>query len=59
LIVWKLGGRNGQYSTEDTGFPELAPFPDAISPIDDGKEHNNDDYVTTLELVIDSVLKNK
>ncbi|MEX2232904.1 MAG: serine hydrolase [Cyclobacteriaceae bacterium] len=60
LIVWKLGGRDGQYSVNDTGLPEPEPLPNAIQAINDGKQHQaDDDYVTTLELVIDSILRNK
>jgi CubicO group peptidase (beta-lactamase class C family) len=56
LIVWKLGGRDGQYATRDTGFPELPPLPGASQPIKDGKQHNEtDDYAKTLELVINSI----
>lgn len=56
LIVWKLGGRDGQYSVHDTGFPELKPLPEVAQPINDGKEHNErEDYVTTLKLVIDAI----
>src|SRR5690606_38202138 len=27
LIVWKLGGRDGQYSHSNTGLPEPPPLP--------------------------------
>lgn len=60
LIVWKLGGRDGQYGMNDTGLPELPPLPNSIQPLNDGKEHrDSDDYATTLELVIDSIIGNK
>lgn len=59
LIVWKLGGRDGQYSVEDTGLPEQELLPEAIEPINDGKEHTNDDYITTLEMVIRSIAEEK
>jgi CubicO group peptidase (beta-lactamase class C family) len=60
LIVWKLGGRNGQYSIRDTGFPEPEPLPDARQAIHDGKQHNEgEDYVATLKLVIGAVTKTK
>lgn len=56
LIVWKLGGRDGQYTLRDTGVPELPPLPGVSQAIDDGRKHNErDDYATTLRLVIDSL----
>ena len=56
LVVWKLGGRDGQYRTEDTLLPQPDPLPKPVSAIDDGKEHyDQDDYITTLKLVIDSI----
>lgn len=56
LIVWKLGGRDGQYSVNDTGIREPEPLPNPIPPLDDGKEHHaHDDYVKTLEMVIQSI----
>lgn len=56
LIVWKLGGRDGQYSSKDTLLPEPEPLPAPLPAIDDAKEHHDqDDYVTTLRLVIDSI----
>lgn len=56
LIVWKLGGRDGQYRSEDTHLPEPVSLAEPLPPIEDTKEHNvQDDYITTLRLVIDSV----
>jgi len=55
LIVWKLGGRDGQYSTENTGLPEPEPLSEAIQSISDGQDHHSNDYVTTLVKVIDSI----
>ncbi|MEX1238819.1 MAG: serine hydrolase [Cyclobacteriaceae bacterium] len=58
LIVWKLGGRDGQYDVRDTGLPEPEPLPNSIPPVNDGKKHlDHDDYITTLELVIRSVVE--
>jgi len=56
LVVWKLGGRDGQYRFEDTQVPQPQPLADALPAIDDGKEHyDQDDYITTLKLVLQSV----
>lgn len=56
LVVWKLGGRDPQYSSRDTLLPEPEPVSAPVPAIDDGKEHNDqDDYITTLKLVIDSI----
>jgi hypothetical protein len=55
LVVWKLGGCDSQYSSKDTGLPEPKPLPDAIQPINDGKENGDDDYALTLVKVIGSI----
>lgn len=55
LVVWKLGGRDGQYSKGDTGLPEPEPLPNAIPPITDGPKFSGDPYVKTLEMVIRSI----
>jgi CubicO group peptidase (beta-lactamase class C family) len=56
LVVWKLGGRDAQYNSGDTLLPEPQPLAAPLPAIDDGKEHNDqDDYITTLKLVIDSI----
>jgi len=56
LVVWKLGGRDGQYGREDTGFPEPERLPNVIPALEQ-KEFDRGDYITTLEMVIDSILK--
>lgn len=54
LVVWKLGGRDGQYGERDTGLPEPTPLPDALPPADKVRLERAD-YVRTLELVIDAI----
>ncbi len=56
LVVWKLGGRDGQYSINDTGLPEPNPLPNAEQPIIDVPEFNGDVYTKTLEMVIGSIV---
>ena len=55
LIVWKLGGRDGQYSVNDTGLPESEPLPYADQPIIDSPAFNGNIYAKTLEMVIFSI----
>ncbi len=55
LIVWKMGGRDGQYSIFDTGLPELKPLPNADQPITNAPEFDGDVYIKTLEMVIQSM----
>ena len=55
LIVWKLGGRDGQYSINDTGLTESEPSPDANQPITDRPEYKGNVYAKTLEMVISSI----
>lgn len=55
LIVWKLGGRDGQYSINDTGLPEPEPLANAEQPINNETEFSGDVYVRTLEMVINSI----
>jgi CubicO group peptidase (beta-lactamase class C family) len=58
LVIWKLGGRDGQYDGRDTGLPEPAPLPNPVPAIKDGKQHpTQEDYVRTLELVLRAVKK--
>jgi CubicO group peptidase (beta-lactamase class C family) len=58
LIIWKLGGRDGQYDGRDTGLPEPEPLPNPVPAIKDEKQHpTQEDYVRTLELVLRSVKK--
>jgi CubicO group peptidase (beta-lactamase class C family) len=58
LIVWKLGGRDGQYSINDTGLPESEPLPGASQPVTDRPGFNGNVYAKTLEMVINSIQDN-
>jgi CubicO group peptidase (beta-lactamase class C family) len=59
LVVWKLGGRDGQYSENDTHIPQPPPLRDPIQPIEDGNNQiDQDDYVRTLEMVITAIREN-
>ena len=51
LIVWKMGGRDGQYSSNDTGLPEPEVLPDPIQPLSANSD-NSDVYQKTLQMVI-------
>jgi CubicO group peptidase (beta-lactamase class C family) len=57
LVVWKLGGRDGQYGTNDTGLPQPEKSSNAFGPTEkitaklDGSENEK-----TLELVLRSIL---
>lgn len=58
LVVWKLGGRNGQYGIRDTGIPEPEPVHDPIPPIGEGIAHPSQDvYLRPLEMVIAAIGK--
>ncbi len=53
LVVWKLGGRDGQYRASDTGLPEIDPPANALTALIGGVQRGDErDYVTTLDLVI-------
>ena len=58
LVVWKLGGRDGQYSINDTGLIEPQPLPNANQPLNNKAEFRGDVYVKTLEMVINSIAQN-
>lgn len=56
LVVWKLGGRDGQYSVNDTHIPQPEPLTNPIQAIHDGKDHvDQEDYVKTLEMVVSAI----
>lgn len=59
LIVWKLGGRNGQYSTRNTGLPEPKPLSKIIPPINGGRTDPDSGYITTLAMVLKSIINKK
>ena len=56
LVIWKLGGRDGQYGINDTGLPEPNPLPNVEQAIIDVPEFNGDVYAKTLEMVISSIV---
>jgi len=57
LIVWKMGGRNGQYSIKDTGIPEPNPLPNTEQPIINKPKFPGHIHAKTLEMVINSILE--
>jgi CubicO group peptidase (beta-lactamase class C family) len=58
LIIWKPGGRNGQYSSNDTGLPEPVYSSDLIQPINDGQLHNAEsDNIKMMIMVINSIVQ--
>ncbi|MDO9254703.1 MAG: serine hydrolase, partial [Bacteroidales bacterium] len=60
LIIWKLGGRDGQYSSADTGLPEPLYPSVVIKPINDGQVHDADiDNIKMMIMVISSILDEK
>ncbi|MBN1108543.1 MAG: serine hydrolase [Bacteroidales bacterium] len=56
LVIWKLGGRDGQYGSSDTGLPQPEPVEEGLAPTEkisatlDGTE-----YTRLLEMVIRSI----
>ena len=54
LVVWKLGGRDGQYSRNNTHLPEPELLPGAIPATDEVSDdyHN---YIITLVKVIEAI----
>lgn len=56
LIVWKLGGRDSQYSSGDTGIPQPARKDQLKSLPATGVENPD---VTTLKMIINSITKVK
>lgn len=60
LIIWKLGGRNDQYSFANTGLPEPPNLSEVIKPINDGQEHDADsDNIKIMIMVISSIVDEK
>jgi hypothetical protein len=60
LVVWKLGGRDGQYN--ETGFPrtEEERTLNSYGPTEKLMQTDGSEYAKTLELVISSIIdKNK
>jgi CubicO group peptidase (beta-lactamase class C family) len=56
LIVWKLGGRDGQYGTNDTGLPQPLPKDNTYGPTEKITA-SGDVNVRTLEMVINAIVK--
>jgi CubicO group peptidase (beta-lactamase class C family) len=61
LVVWKLGGRDGQYDPRDTG---IRVHPEALKNPDDRKDwkstvNKDNAIIKTLELIIGSIEKSK
>lgn len=58
LIVWKMGGRDGQYTESNTHIPEPEPLANPIQAIDDGNNSISQvEYVKTLEMVVNAIEK--
>jgi CubicO group peptidase (beta-lactamase class C family) len=60
LIIWKIGGRDDQYSSANTGLPVPTKLREVINPVKDGKTHNADsDNIKSLIMVINSITNKK
>ncbi|MCX6221489.1 MAG: serine hydrolase [Bacteroidia bacterium] len=60
LIVWKLGGGDGQYSFADTGLPEPLYTSEVTKPINDGQVHDeSSDFIKIMTMVISSIVDEK
>ena len=60
LVVWKLGGRDGQFSPNDTGIPIHPEAQKAEDNRDDWKDQGfgfDEGIIKTLELVLESIEK--
>lgn len=55
LVVWKMGGRNGQFSKSDTGLDEPKPVQNPFPPLPNDPSFQGDVYSKTLEMVINSI----
>ncbi len=55
LIVWKMGGRDGQYTKGDTGIPEPAPLTNVIPAKEPAQVSDGYEYTKTLNLVLDAL----
>ena len=56
LIVWKMGGRDGQYSSNDTGLTEPEALPDPIKSLSVEQNIRGDIYNKTLQMVIEACI---
>ena len=59
LVVWKLGGRDGQYSSSDTGISQPGESENTYGPTEKLNSYGDRDYVRTLEMVIDAITGGK
>jgi CubicO group peptidase (beta-lactamase class C family) len=55
MVVWKLGGRDGQYSTGDTNLPEPEPLEGSYGPTEKITA-TGDINVRTLEMVLKAIV---
>lgn len=53
LVIWKLGGRDDQYNTSNTGLPEPDPVRNFYGPTEKPVSGEND-YIKLLKMVIDA-----
>jgi CubicO group peptidase (beta-lactamase class C family) len=58
LVVWKLGGRDGQYSSDNTGLPPSPASPERVAVREGWKESVDSETAlrTTLRMVIESIV---
>jgi hypothetical protein len=58
LVVWKLGGRDGQYSSDNTGLPPSPASREQVAARDGWKGTVDSDTAvrTTLEMIIESIV---
>jgi len=59
LIIWKLGGRDDQYSFSNTGLPEPLNSSTVIKPIKDGQVHNADNDNTKMMIMVTNAIAEK
>jgi hypothetical protein len=59
LVVWKLGGRDEQYSPDNTGLPASPAPPEQVAARDGWKEAVDSETAlrTTLRMVIESIVE--
>lgn len=59
LVVWKLGGRDGQFSPDNTGLPPSPAPPEQVAARDGWKETVDSETAlrTTLRMVIESIVE--
>jgi len=56
LVIWKLGGRDGQYGSSDTGLPQPEPAEGSLPPTEKvSSTPDGSEYTRLLEIVIRSI----